>query len=173
MATIIPLSAVEPALVEQLLDEAFGEDRMARTAYRVREGSPWLEALSFAALDDGDFLAGSIQLWPVALATPDVKGHPLIMVGPVAVLPALQGEGYGKALMGAALGAVEAMAADGTSALPQVMIGDAEYYGQWGFSADHTGNWHCPGPYDPARLLLRCDNPGILPDEGMLGPWAG
>ena len=39
--------------------------------------------------------------------------------------------------------------------------------------ADYTGGWHCPGPYDPARLLLRCANPGILPTEGMVGPWAG
>lgn len=173
MATIIPLSAVEPALVEQLLDQTFGTDRKARTAYRIREGSPWLEALSFAALDDDDFLAGTIQVWPVALATEDGRGHPLLMVGPVAVLPTLQGEGYGKALMGAALGAVEAMREGDAPALPQVMIGDVEYYGQWGFAADYTGDWHCPGPYDPARLLLRCDNPGILPEEGMLGPWAG
>ncbi|GAA4052562.1 GNAT family N-acetyltransferase [Parerythrobacter jejuensis] len=173
MATIIPLDAVDPALIEQLLDAAFGEDRRARTAYRIRENCHWLEGLSFAVLDDEDFLAGTIQLWPVALATPDGRGHPLIMVGPVAVLPDLQNEGYGKALMGAALGAVEAMAGDGNAPLPQVMIGDPDYYGRWGFNADHTGNWHCPGPFEQDRLLLRCENPGILPDEGMLGPWAG
>ena len=173
MATIIPLAAVDAELVEQLLDSAFGEDRHARTAYRIREGTHWLEGLSFAALDDEDYLAGTIQLWPVALATPDGKGHPLIMVGPVAVLPALQGEGYGTALMGAALGAVEAMRKPGSPAMPQVMIGDPAYYGRWDFRADHTRGWHCPGPYDPARLLLRCENPAILPVEGMLGPWAG
>lgn len=173
MATLVPLNAVEPALVEQLLDAAFGEDRKARTAYRIREGSPWLEALSFAVLDDEDFLAGTIQLWPVALATPDGRGHPLLMVGPVAVLPDLQGVGYGTALMGAALGAIEAMRKDGAPVLPQVMIGDPEYYGRWDFTADHTGNWHCPGPFSRERLLLRCENPGILPQEGMLGPWAG
>lgn len=173
MATLVPLSAVDRALVEDLLDAAFGPGRHARTAYRIREGAHWLEGLSFAALDDEDFLAGTIQLWPVALATPDGKGHPLVMVGPVAVMPGLQGAGYGKALMGAALGAIDAMAQGGAPALPQVLIGDADYYGRWGFSAEHTGDWHCPGPYDPARLLLRCENPGILPREGMLGPWAG
>lgn len=173
MATIVPLTAVEPALIEQLLDEAFGEDRKARTAYRIRESCHWLEGLSFAALDDEDYLAGTIQLWPVALATKEGRGHPLIMVGPVAVLPAVQNEGYGKALMAAALGAVEGMAGEGAAALPQVMIGDPDYYNRWGFTADHTGRWHCPGPFEQGRLLLRCDNPGILPAEGMLGPWAG
>lgn len=173
MATLVPLSAVDPALVEAVLDEAFGPDRHARTAYRIRAGAHWLEGLSFAALDEDDYLAGTIQLWPVALATPEGKGHPLIMVGPVAVMPALQGEGYGKALMGAALGAIDAMAQGDAPPLPQVLIGEADYYGRWGFTAEHTGGWHCPGPYDPARLLLRCANPGILPTEGMLGPWAG
>lgn len=173
MATLVPLSAVDPALVEALLDEAFGPDRHARTAYRIREGAHWLEGLSFAALDEGDYLAGTIQLWPVALATAEGKGHPLIMVGPVAVMPGLQGAGFGKALMAAALGAIDAMADGGSAVLPQVLIGDAEYYSRWGFTAEHTGGWHCPGPYDPARLLLRSANPGILPREGMLGPWAG
>jgi predicted N-acetyltransferase YhbS len=52
------------------------------------------------------------------------------------------------------------------------MIGDAEYYGRfWGFSAEHTKGWKLPGPWDPARLLVRCNNPSILPGEGMLGPW--
>lgn len=173
MATLVPLSAVDPALVEALLDEAFGPDRHARTAYRIREGAHWLEGLSFAALDEDDYLAGTIQLWPVALATAEGKGHPLIMVGPVAVMPGLQGAGFGKALMAAALGAIDAMADGGSAVLPQVLIGDAEYYSRWGFTAEHTGGWHCPGPYDSARLLLRCANPGILPREGMLGPWAG
>ncbi len=167
MPTIIPLANVDADLVEQLLDRAFGEGRQARTAYRIREGVEWLEALSFAALDDDEYLAGTIQLWPVALTDPDGRNHPLIMVGPVAVLPEKQSEGYGKALMLAALGAIDAGAA-----LPQVMIGDPDYYGRFfGFASEATQNWHCPGPFDRDRLLVRCDNAAILPEEGMLGPW--
>ena len=82
MATLVPLAAIDPALVDQLLDTAFGEGRHARTAYRIREGADWLEALSFAALDDEDYLVGTIQLWPVALTDPKGRAHPLIMVGP-------------------------------------------------------------------------------------------
>ena len=107
MATLVPLAAIDPALVDQLLDTAFGEGRHARTAYRIREGADWLEALSFAALDDEDYLVGTIQLWPVALTDPKGRAHPMIMVGPVAVVPELQNAGYGKALMLASIAALQ------------------------------------------------------------------
>jgi predicted N-acetyltransferase YhbS len=167
MAKLVPLANVENDLVEQLLDRAFGPDRHARTAYRMRDGTQWLEALSFAALDEDDFLVGSIQVWPIALTDPDGRPHPVLMVGPVAVLPDRQGEGFGKMLMLATLEAIGPAAA-----LPQLLIGDPEYYGRFfGFTAEQTGGWHCPGPNDPARLLLRYDNPAVLPKKGMLGPW--
>ena len=165
MPTIVPLSAVEPQLVEQLLDAAFEPERRQRTSYRIRDGVEWLPALSFAALDDDDWLVGSIQVWPVALRTPEAKAHPLLMVGPVAVMPGHQGEGYGKALMAASLGAI-----DPAAALPQVLIGDAPYYGRFGFAEAPRG-WTCPGPWDPARLLVRCANSAVLPQHGSLGPW--
>ena len=168
MATILPLSAIEPALVEDLLDAAFGADRQGRTAYRIRERMEWLPGLSFAALDAEDCLVGSIQLWPVALTDARGRAHPLLMVGPVAVSPGRQGEGFGKALIATALGAIDPQAP-----LPQMLIGDLDYYGQWGFSAEHTAGWRCPGPCEPARLLARSQAPSQLPDEGMLGPWTG
>ncbi|KUO57607.1 MAG: GCN5 family acetyltransferase [Sphingomonadales bacterium BRH_c3] len=166
MASLIPLANVDADMIEQVLDRAFGPDRHARTAYRIREGTQWLEPLSFAALDDGEMLVGTIQAWPVALTDREGRPHPMLMIGPVAVLPEHQGEGYGKALMAATLGL---LAPEGS--LPQVLIGDEPYYGQWDFSARYTGGWRCPGPWDPGRLLARCSNPAILPPEGMLGPW--
>ena len=66
MATLIPLADIDPALIEEVLDSAFGPDRFARTAYKVREGTDWLPGLSFAALDEGEHIAGTIQCWPVA-----------------------------------------------------------------------------------------------------------
>jgi predicted N-acetyltransferase YhbS len=165
--TLIPLDNVDPALVEDLLDRAFEPERRQRTAYKLRDGTDWLPGLSFALIDVAEHLAGAIQCWPVALNDPAGKPHPMIMVGPVAVLPEAQGMGYGKALMEACLGAI-----DPRAPLPQVMIGDPEYYGRfWGFSASPTGGWDLPGPFAPGRLLVRCDNPAVLPPIGMLGPW--
>ena len=169
MSAIIPLDQVSDDLIEALLDRAFEPERHKRTAYKVREGTAWLPGLSFAALDEDDHLAGTIQCWPVALTDESGRAHPMVMVGPVAVLPELQGLGYGKALMTASLAAL-----DPRAPLPQVMIGDPEYYGRfWGFDAKPTGRWKLPGPWEPHRLLVRCENPAILPREGMLGPWRG
>ena len=167
--TLIPLDNVDPALVEALLDRAFEPDRHKRTAYKVREGMDWLPGLSFAAIDGEEHLVGTIQCWPVALNDSAGRAHPMIMVGPVAVLPEHQGAGIGQALMSASLAAI-----DPRAPLPQVMIGDPEYYGRfWGFANEPTAGWKLPGPWEPRRLLVRCDNPQILPREGMLGPWRG
>lgn len=170
-ATLIPLSAVEPAMVEALLDRAFGEDRHARTAYRIRAGMEHLDALSFAALDADDMLVATIQCFPIALIDREGRPVPLVMVGPVAVVPERQGEGFGIGLMAAMLEAEQRMAKDGGPALAQVLIGDADYYGRWGFSAAATGGWRCPGPYEADRLLARGDALAAMPAEGMLGPW--
>lgn len=168
-ATLIPLEAVDPAMIEAVLDRAFGADRHARTAYRIREGMDWLPGLSLAALDEADLLVATIQCWPIALQTRQGP-VPLVMVGPVAVVPERQGEGFGVGLMSAMI-AEDARLAAGGQALAQVLIGDADYYGRWGFSAAMTGGWRCPGPYEPHRLLARGAGLAAMPTEGMLGPW--
>ncbi len=169
--SLIPLEGVDPELVEQLLDRAFGPGRQSRTAYKVREGTQALPALSFAALDEDDMLVATIQAYPVALTDAAGRPHPMLMIGPVAVLPERQGEGFGRALMAAQSAAIEALAANSAAPLPQVLIGDEPYYSKFGFTAQHTGGWTLPGPWDPKRLLVRCANPAVLPHEGTLGPW--
>jgi predicted N-acetyltransferase YhbS len=164
--TLIPLANVEPAMIEQVLDRAFGEHRLRRTSYKIREGMDWLPALSFAALDEAGMLAGTIQAWPVALTDPQDRAHPLIMVGPVAVLPEHQDQGYGRAMMAALTSGLDPQAP-----LPQVLIGDTAYYERFGFTNAWTRNWLCPGPWEPERLMVRTDRPEVLPREGMLGPW--
>jgi len=171
-ASLIPLTAVPEAMVEELLDRVFGEERHARTAYRIRAGMDWLTAMSFAALDEDDMLVGTIQCFPVALVDKDARALPLIMVGPVAILPERQGEGFGQGLMAAMLDAEARLVAEGQTPFAQVLIGDLEYYGRWGFSSAMTGAWQCPGPYEPQRLLARGPALAAMPVEGMLAPWA-
>jgi predicted N-acetyltransferase YhbS len=157
MTSLIPLTGVAPDLIELLLDAAFGEDRHSRTAYRLREGSSTIDPLSFAIMD-GPALIASIQCWPV-----QVDVFKLILVGPVAVDPHRQNEGHGRRLMHAML---EAAVKIGDP--PLVMIGDPEYYGQFGFVADVTGGWTLPGPWEPRRLLGRNVARHKLPETGML-----
>ncbi len=160
-------------MIEQLLDRAFGTDRHNRTAYKVRDGVEWLPALSFAALDTEEMLAGTIQVWPVALTDGDGRRHPLLMVGPVAVVPERQSEGFGHVLMAAMTNALNPGAIDPQASLPQVMVGDPAYYERFGFYAAPTQGWSLPGPFEKHRLLVRAANPGVLPSEGTLGPWIG
>jgi predicted N-acetyltransferase YhbS len=160
-------------MVEEVLDRAFGPDRHGRTAYRIRTSMPALDALSFAALDEDQMLVGTIQCWPIALTDPAGRAVPLVMVGPVAVVPERQGEGFGLGLMAAMLDAEAQLAREGHAPLAQMLIGDADYYGRWGFSAAMTGGWRCPGPYEQHRLLARGEALAAMPAEGMLGPWKG
>ena len=153
--TLTPLSQTDSDAVETLLDAAFGVDRHARTAYRIRAGTNAIPALSFAAFV-GTELVGTLQSWPVF-----VGNAPVTLVGPVAVAPDTQRSGIGRLLMTALI--------DAAPQAPMVMIGDPEYYGRFfGFTADASGGWDAPGPVERHRLLAR--NAGGLPIIGMLGP---
>ncbi len=163
MNRIVPLSTIAADQVETLLDAAFGADRKQRTAYRLRAGLAAIPALSFALLGADDALLGTVQCWPIALDT-GADPVPLVLVGPVAVAPASQGQGVGKALMKAMLVAADA---HGHDAL--VMIGDPEYYNRFfGFSADATQGWDLPGPFERHRLLARIAREGGVPADGQL-----
>jgi predicted N-acetyltransferase YhbS len=166
LVEFLPLAAIDSAAVEDLLDAAFGPDRFGRTAYRLREGGTAIAALSFALVEDGA-LIGTIQCWPVAHRGVDGAETPLVMVGPVAVRPDIQRGGHGRALMAHMLAAAEAHA-DGAL----MMIGDPEYYGRFfDFTADATGAWDLPGPFEKRRLLARAVNGHALPTSaGMIGP---
>lgn len=164
---LVPLADVAAEAVETLLDRAFGPERRARTAYRVRHGTDPIAELSFAAVEEDGALVGTIQCWPVTLACDGGGSVAMVMVGPVAVDPAHQQSGIGRALMARMLDAVPDCEAEGCRTL--MLIGDPEYYGRFfGFTAQHTGGWRLPGPFEPHRLLARGE--GVPDCAGTLGP---
>ena len=166
MSDIIPLDTVASDAIEALLDAAFGPDRHGRTAYRIREGMAIIPALSVAIAGRGDALIGTLQSWPVALTQADGQQIPLIMIGPVAVAPAHQQDGHGRAMMDAVIGKARALRTE-----PLIMIGDPEYYGRfWGFTAAGTGGWDAPGPFEKRRLLALSLDGRPVGGEGMLTP---
>ncbi|MGC6328883.1 GNAT family N-acetyltransferase [Rhizorhabdus sp. FW153] len=166
MISLVPIASVPASSVEQLLDLAFGADRHGRTAYRLRAGMGAIPTLSFAAVDEEGHLLGSIQCWPIEIAASSGEVAPLILVGPVAVLPDRQRDGLGRKLVEAALAV-----ADDSRAEPMMLIGDADYYGRFfGFTADATGGWQLPGPVDRDRLLVRLRPGQRVMVEGLLRP---
>jgi predicted N-acetyltransferase YhbS len=163
LISLAPLAAANPEAVELLLDSAFGADRHGRTAYRLREGVDAIPSLSLAAFE-GDRLIGTLQSWPIELVQDDGGAEPLILVGPVAVLPDRQRDGIGRMLMAEALRLADAA---GETAL--LLIGDPEYYDRFfGFKAEPTGGWQVPGPVERRRLLARLTGGRRLPIVGTL-----
>jgi predicted N-acetyltransferase YhbS len=163
---IVALADIADTDVDALLDRAFGTDRRAKTAYRVREGLRPIAALSFAAID-GDRLLGAIQCWPVDLVCDDGIRSPMVMVGPVAVDPDTQRGGIGRALTEHMLTAADNSMLAGSDAL--MLIGDPEYYERFfGFTAQLTAQWRLPGPFEPRRLLARGSHVRTRP--GIVGP---
>jgi len=165
-AHLAPIGMADQAAIEALLDLSFGTDRHQRTAYRLREGVAAEPAASCAAFDEHGRLVGSLQSWPLALVEADGTSTPLWLVGPIAVHPDRRSVGIGRAMLRRALAAI-----DGTG-IPAVLIGDPEYYEPFGFSAEATGGWSLPGPFERRRLLARLDEGMVLPAGGMLAPRA-
>ncbi len=155
--TIVAERPDDAPLITPLLDRTFGFERTRKTVYRLREHLDPLPELCFSAVaDDGGFL-GSIRYWPIAIA-----GTPAILLGPLAVEPALQGRGLGKALVRHSL---EAAAAAGHRIC--VVVGDPNYYRPFGFISASAQGLSLPGPVEPERFQVKALVPGAL--EGVHG----
>lgn len=169
MTHITALSTQSDSAIEALLDAAFGPDRHRLTAYKIRRGMAFIPELSFAALDARGTMIALLQSWPVAITDGTGTEHPLILVGPVAVLPALQKGGIGRKLMQRLMDEARARPCE-----PMMLIGDPEYYGRFfGFTAAATAAWDLPGPVERRRLLAQSIDGRTIPTQGTLGPRSG
>jgi predicted N-acetyltransferase YhbS len=123
---------------EALLDVAYGPERHRKPSCRLRNGRK--PALSLVAVEHGR-IVGTVRLWHVT------AGRPALLLGPLAVHPDAQKRGIGAALMQRALNEA---AQRGHAAV--LLVGDAGYYGRFGFNAAKTQALRLTGA-DPARLL--------------------
>ncbi len=132
---------------EALLDEAMGFERFLKPSQLLRDGRMPAEGLSLVARD-GERLVGTVRMWNVIAG-----GKRALLLGPIAVSPHCQKSGIGVALMEAAIGGA---ASRGHGAI--ILVGDAPYYGRFGFDAAVTKGlvMPCPAggtPVDPNRFL--------------------
>jgi predicted N-acetyltransferase YhbS len=132
----------DEAAREQLLDAAYGPVRFTKPSHKLREGRAPADGLSFVAVD-GDRVIGTVRLWPVMAGA----GRSALLLGPLAVDPAYRNRGIGSALMRRAMRDAQ------RNHRAVLLVGDASYYGRFGFSADKTGGLWLPGPYEKHRLL--------------------
>jgi len=148
--------------IEALLDRSFGPGRHARTAQRLRDHRDNAEGLAFVVRDTalpwGSRLVGTLTFWDVTAG----PMTPALMLGPLAVDPDYRCRGLGRALV---LRGLDEARSRGHGAV--ILIGDAPYYGQFGFCRDRTRDLVMPGPVDEARFLGLELAPGAL--EGAAG----
>jgi len=163
---ILPQRAQDPADFDALLDRTFGPERKSKTVYRLREGIEDLADLRFVAAARDELLA-TLRFWPVL-----IEAVPAILLGPLAVEPALQGRGIGKTLL--RHGLQEARRAGHRIC---VTVGEPAYYVPYGFTSAPAAGLILPGPVDPARFQVLELTPGALDGvRGMIGraaPTAG
>jgi predicted N-acetyltransferase YhbS len=158
MFEIVPERPQDQVPREALLDVAFGSDRMNRTTYRLRDGIAPIRALSYVALIDGVF-QGSLRFWPI-----NVQGaRAPILLGPLAVDPAGQGQAVGIALVRNGVHRARRLGHDLV-----VLVGDHAYYKRLGFIHAARFKLEMPGPVDMDRLLIRKIPRGRI--IGVTGP---
>jgi predicted N-acetyltransferase YhbS len=143
--------------IEALNVEAFGPGRVARAAYRLREGVPHDPRLSFVATRGGSLIA-SVRMTPIMIGK-----WKALLLGPLVVMPSFKGQGAGRALVRIA---TDAARHEGHSVV--MLVGDEPYYGPLGFSRLDPYAITLPAPVDPARVLVMGLTEGAL--EGLSGP---
>ena len=130
---------------DALLDRAMGPRWRKKSSEKLRKGRIPAEGLALVARDEFGTVVGTVRLWDVAAG---IDGAHALLLGPLAVEPTLKSAGIGSALMREAIAEATRL---GHAAI--ILVGDAPYYGRFGFSARKTGHLAMPGPYERHRLL--------------------
>ena len=137
---------------DALLDRAMGPRWRKKSSEKLRRGRLPAEGLALVARDDAGTVVGTVRLWEVEfdrVTSPSTgEVHAALLLGPLAVDPAVKSAGIGSALMRRAIAEAARL---GHGAI--LLVGDAAYYARFGFSAEKTAGLAMPGPYEPHRLL--------------------
>jgi predicted N-acetyltransferase YhbS len=156
--SIVAEADQQAAAREALLNRAMGRNWKRKSSQKLRRGRRPSEGLAFVARGEDGVLLGTVRLWDVGTG----DGRPALLLGPLAVEPSLKSAGIGKALMSHAISEAKRL---GHKAV--LLVGDAAYYGRFGFSAEKTGDLSMPGPYERHRFLALELVPGAL--DGATG----
>ena len=158
MVTIREEKIADVAAREVLLDQAYGASRFTKTSERLREGR--CPVLSLVAVERGR-IVGTVRLWNVAAG----PGRAALLLGPLAVHPDYRNRGIGTTLVRRAIARARLA---GHKAI--LLVGDAPYYGRFGFKTEATAGLWMPGSFERNRLLgLELQPQALAGARGMIG----
>jgi predicted N-acetyltransferase YhbS len=152
MIRILEENAADAAAREALLDAAFGDARFGKTCERLREDRMPAQGLALVA-KDGDRVIGTLRFWHIEAG----PGRSALLLGPLAVAAGYRSAGIGRQLM--RVGLAKAAMLDHDVVL---LVGDAAYYGRFGFEPRFTERLWLPGAYEAERFLGLELKPGAL-----------
>jgi predicted N-acetyltransferase YhbS len=152
----------EAAQREALLDRAMGAGRKRKSSEKLRRGRLAATGLSFVARNGDGMVIGTVRLWNVAAQCVRRGQAEALLLGPLAVDPFYAGKGIGSALMNLAIDEAKRLEHGAI-----ILVGDADYYKRFGFTAEKTGNIFMPGPFEKSRLLALELQDGAV--DGMHG----
>lgn len=144
-------SGADTAAIDAVNFHAFGRRYEPDIVLRLRASSAWIPALSYVATQDDEVVAHAL------LSRCHIDETAVLVLGPVAVLPAYQRSGAGSATIRAALDA-----ARDAGEHTVVLLGHPEYYPRFGFRPSTEFGIH--GEHDgPAQMALGLDPGRPLP----------
>jgi len=139
--------------IAKLNDAAFGQSAEGKIVRRLKRDGDSL--LSLIAHDDSR-IVGHIEFFRIL-----VDGAPLAVgLGPISVLPGRQKQGIGSGLIRTAL-----LALEGAGESLIFVLGHADYYPRFGFSADAALPF--TAPWSGPAFMAQAINPGA-PEAGEL-----
>ena len=147
MINFVQESRKDEEAVEDLLDSAFSPSRIHLSSYSLRKGVGKIDSLCFVAKRDTGDILGVVRQWPIIIG--DNPKNVGLLTGPLAVHPIFQGEGIGSSLLKLSLGRSKEKGWKRA-----ILIGDLEYYQNFGFYLQVDVKVIFPSPTDPKRVLL-------------------
>ncbi len=145
--------------IDRLMSLGFSSSHAGRNIWRLREGKV-IEELCLVAETEAGHLLGSIRYWSITIAE-----KPSILLGPLAVDPAVRGRGIGVQLVRQSL--ERAMAGPWHWCF---ISGEPNYYLKFGFSPVTYDDVSLPAHIEEERLHMLALS-SATPDEMPPKPW--
>ncbi len=130
--------------VEFICDCVFGKQRFQKSSYLFRQDIEPVESLCYVGVYKGKIVA-TIRYWEIIL------NHKIeLLLGPIAVLPPYQNQGFARALVEHTIEIATYMEYNIV-----LLVGDIDYYRRCNFQKVPDGYIELPGETNPERLCYR------------------